>query len=193
MKLKDVIKAKVAAKIKKATKKVAAKCKDGKRCDDGKCTPAAIAIGCALALSGCRMGEQPTDQNATQRAQTAITYVYVQDRASATFGSDFISQAQANDTSGTESQTSSPTSTPTSTPTVDVKPDIDVAYNDAIKNATDASKGVLEKLTDAGAATVLKMMTDKISGTVTVPTKDGGSMVVKCEDGQCAPCEDCTP
>ena len=73
------------------------------------------------------------------------------------------------------------------------KPDIDVAYNDAIKNATDASKGVLEKLTDAGAATVLKMMTDKTSGTVTVPTKDGGSMVVKCEGGQCAPCEDCTP
>lgn len=195
MKLKDVIKAKVAAKIKKATKKVAAKCKDGKCCDGGKCTPAAIAvaIGCALALSGCRMGEQPTDQNATQRAQTAITYVYVQDRASATFGSDFISQAQANDTSGTESQTSSPTSTPTSTPTVDVKPDIDVAYNDAIKNATDASKGVLEKLTDAGASAVLKMMSDKTSGTVTVPTKDGGSMVVKCEDGQCAECTDCTP
>ena len=38
------------------------------------------------------------------------------------------------------------TETQTATPTVDVRPDIDVHYNDALKNATDASKGVLETL-----------------------------------------------
>ena len=219
MKIKNIIKSAVKAKVTaakaKAKAKVAAKiaaktqkCKGGKcspcgdcsdgscsPCSGGKCKPCAVALALILAatLCGCRLGEQPTDQKATQRAQTATTYVYVYDNARATFGSDFVSQMQANETSGTETQTSSPTSTPTSTPTVDVKPDIDVAYNDAIKNATDASKGILEKLTDAGAATVLKLMSDKSTGAVVVPTKDGGTMTVKCEDGQCSECTDCTP
>lgn len=216
MKLKQVIKSAVRAKVATAKAKVAAKvaakakCKGGKcspcgdcsdgscsPCSGGKCKPCAVTLALVLAatLCGCRLGEQPTDQRATQRAQTATTNVYVYDNARATFGSDFVSQMQANETSGTETQTSSPTSTPTSTPTVDVKPDIDVAYNDAIKNATDASKGVLEKLTDAGAATVLKMMAGKQTGVVTVPTKDGGTMLVNCVDGQCSDCSDgsCTP
>ena len=173
MKLKQVIKAKVAAKVAaskaKAAAKVAAKvaakakCKDGacKPCGDcgddcsdgscspcsgGKCKPCAVAIALVIAatMCGCKLGEQPTDQKATQRAQTATTYVYVYDNARATFGSDFVSQMQANETSGTETQTSTPTSKPTSTPTVDTKPDIDVNYNGPTKSVADASQGVLE-------------------------------------------------
>lgn len=190
MKVKN-IKAKVAAKVAKGKAKVAAKAKGGKACK--KCALAVVVLMAALctALSGCKMGEQPTAQRA-QTADTKVQFlVYEGGNATFTFGAEFVSLAQANETSGTEAFTSSPTSTPT----VDVKPDIDVAYNDAIKSATDASKGVLEKLTDAGAATVLKLMSDKSTGAVVVPTKDGGMMTVKCENGQCSDCTDgsCTP
>lgn len=190
MKVKN-IKAKVAAKVAKGKAKVAAKAKGGKACK--KCAPAVVVLVAALcmALSGCKMGEQPTAQRA-QTADTKVQFlVYEGGNATFTFGAEFVSLAQANETSGTEAFTS----TPTSTPTVDVKPDIDVAYNDAIAGATAASKGVLETLTDAGAQAVLRMMANKETGVVTVPTKDGGTMAVKCEGGQCSPCEDgeCTP
>ena len=174
MKLKNIIKsavkakvatAKAKAKAKVATKLAskATKCKGGKcspRKDDcsggacsyggGKCKTCAISIALVLAatLCGCKMGEQPTDQKATQRAQTATTYVYVYDNARATFGSDFVSQMQANETSGTETQTSTPTSKPTSTPTVDVKPQTDLNYNGPTKAASDGVGEIVDAVAD---------------------------------------------
>lgn len=142
-------KAKVAAKL---ASKASAKCKGGKcsPCKGGKCSPCAIALAFVVAatLCGCKMGEQPTDQKATQRAQTATTYVYIYDNARATFGSDFVSQMQANETSGTETQTSTPTSKPTSTPTVDTKPDIDVSYNGPTKTASDGVGEIVDAVAD---------------------------------------------
>ena len=84
------------------------------------------------------------------------------------------------------------TETQTATPTVDVKPDIDVRYNDAIAGASAASKGVLETLTSAGANAVLELMSSKKTGTVEVTKTDGTAATVKCENGQCSFCEDCT-
>ena len=78
------------------------------------------------------------------------------------------------------------TETQTATPTVDVRPDIDVHYNDAMKNATDASKGVLETLASAGKEAVLEMMSSKKSGTVEVQKTDGTTATVSCENGQCS-------
>jgi hypothetical protein len=187
MKIKN-IKAKVAAKVAKGKKKVEEKCKG---CKGGKCAPAVVLCCGVLAavLSGCRMGEQPTAQRA-QTSNTKVEFV-VKDggRANFTFGAEFVSLAQANETSGTESFAN----TPTSTPTVDVKPDVDVKYNDVMAGATATSKSVLDTLTDAGVAAVLKLMADKTSGTVSVTQKDGTPVVVKCEGGQCSICEDCTP
>ena len=82
--------------------------------------------------------------------------------------------------------------TQTATPTVDVKPDIDVHYNDAIAGATNASKGVLD-LIATGKAAVLELMSSKKSGTVEVTKTDGTTATVKCENGQCSFCEDCAP
>ena len=101
---------------------------------------------------------------------------------------ELFTMAQSQESSGTESF--SPTAT--QTPTTDVKPDIDVNYNDAIKNATDASKGVLESLASASASKVAQMMVSKESGTVEVQKKDGSTATVECKDGQCSICEDCT-
>ena len=93
-----------------------------------------------------------------------------------TFGDGALASA---DSSGS-------TETQTATPTVDVRPDIDVHYNDALKNATDASKGVLETLASAGREAVLEMMAAKKSGTVEVQKKDGTTATVSCENGQCS-------
>lgn len=95
--------------------------------------------------------------------------------------------ASADSSGSSESQTQ--------TPTFDISPKTDLHYNDALKNATDASKGVLEKLTDSGAQAVLKMMANKESGTVKVEQKDGTTATVECKDGQCSLCTDgsCSP
>ena len=78
------------------------------------------------------------------------------------------------------------TETQTATPTVDVKPDIDVRYNDAIAGATTASKGVLEALLDEGKAKVLSLMDSKATGTVEVQKVDGSTATVQCDGGQCS-------
>lgn len=75
--------------------------------------------------------------------------------------------------------------TQTATPTVDVKPDIDVRYNDAIAGASAASKGVLETLVSTSANEVAKLMASKEKGTVEVTKTDGTTATVKCENGQC--------
>ena len=85
------------------------------------------------------------------------------------------------------------TETQTATPTTDIKPDLDLRYNDAIAGATTASKGVLETLTQSGMEKVLSLMSSGGSGQVTVEKKDGGQAVVTCENGQCTTCKDGTP
>ena len=86
--------------------------------------------------------------------------------------------ASADSSGSTENQTA--------TPTVDVKPDIDVRYNDAIAGATTASKGVLESLVDVGKAKVLSLMDSKATGTVEVQKVDGSTATVQCDGGQCS-------
>lgn len=100
-----------------------------------------------------------------------------------TFGDGALASA---DSSGS-------TETQTATPTVDVKPDIDVHYNDAIAGATTASRGVLETLLSTSANKVLALMQSKETGTVEVQKTDGTKATVKCENGQCEFCEDCAP
>lgn len=106
-----------------------------------------------------------------------------------TYDVTILSQAQSLESSGSE------TFGQTQTPTMDIKPDVNVHYNDALKNATDASKGVLESLVDTSAKSVLQMMSQKKTGTVSVTKKDGSTATVKCENGQCSLCTDdsCTP
>lgn len=93
-----------------------------------------------------------------------------------TFGDGALASA---DSSGS-------TETQTATPTVDVRPDIDVRYNDAIAGATTASKGVLETLLASSANKVLALMQSKESGTVEVQKTDGSTATVQCADGQCS-------
>ena len=188
------IKQKVKGKVKAKTSNIKQKVKGKVAAKVGKsCAIAALL----LAVAGCHMGEQPT----AQRAQTSTirdnvfnitvvmpTNAVVEKAECPSLHVEVGNLAQANETSGTESMTASPSNTPTvSTPV-----QIDARYNDALAAASNASKGVLESLTVAGANKVLALMSDKSTGTVEVQKKDGTTATVECKDGQCAIKEDTT-
>ncbi len=174
MKLKQVIKAKVAAKVApkiakvaakaaaskaKVAAKVAAKCKGGacspcgdcgdgscSPCSGGKCKPGAVAIALVLAaaLVGCQGTTTPS------RSQTLTMKdcnVYVIGSGDGGKTNDVARVEIASQAMAIEnSGTESQTSTPTQT--TDVKPDIDVNYNGPTKSVADASQGVLESAVD---------------------------------------------
>lgn len=192
-KCKDKAKAKTA----KADRKIARKCKGGKL--------AALLAAFALALlCGCATSDSQQPAKANTMNNTfddciivVATHASVSNRIVTAEGTkdipavELFTQTQSLESSGTESFAQ----TATQTPTTDVKPDIDVHYNDALKNATDASKGVLETLADSSAKAVLQMMSEKKSGTVQVTKTDGSTATVECKDGQCSLCTDgsCSP
>ena len=103
-------------------------------------------------------------------------------------------QAQANETSGTETLTS----TPTQTPTLDIKTDAKFTYG--LASDTAAGTNWLQSLTDAslkGLASWLK--SGKANGTMCVTKTDGTQECVTCKDGvcttsggDCITCKECT-
>lgn len=179
MKTKQDIKKKVAAKTAKGKAKVARKC--------GKACVAAFAL-LSLALAGCMGTSTPSRSQTLTITDTTINIYGSGDGTTNDVPRvELASQAMSIENSGTETQTSSPTQT------TDVKPDIDVRYNDALAAASTTSKGILETLTQTGMENVLSLMSSGGSGQVTVEKKDGTKAVVTCENGQCTTCTDCTP
>jgi len=75
--------------------------------------------------------------------------------------------------------------TATQTPTTDVKPDLNVHYNDAAGKGADAVSAFMSSLSAEGMATLRDYVTNKKSGTVTVAKKDGTTETVTCENGTC--------
>ena len=186
-------KAKTAAKIAKADRKIARKCK-------GKCASLFAAFALAM-LCGCSTSEsaQPAKSQTQNNSFDDCVFVIA---ANATVSNgvvvaeggtaptlEMLTQTQSLESGGTESYSQ----TATQTPTTDIKPDIDVKYNDAIAAASATSKSILETLTQSGMEKVLSLMSSGGSGQVTVEKKDGGQAVVTCENGQCTTCKDCTP
>jgi len=94
---------------------------------------------------------------------------------------ELLTQTQSLESSGTESfaQTS------TQTPTTDIKPDVDVHYNDAIGAGGNAASTFLGSLTAEGFATLRDCIANKKTGKVTVATKDGRAETLDCENGNC--------
>ena len=195
---------KAKAKIAKAKAKIARKVK---RSGTAIVSVSGISFGVlmlAVMLAGCATSDsaQPA-KSQTQNNRFNECVIVVATRASvsnrivrADGTEDFpavelFTQTQSLENSGTDSTSQ----TATHTPTTDVKPDIDVRYNDAIAGATTASRGVLETLMSASANKVLDLMTSKKSGTVAVQKTDGTAAMVECKDGQCSFCEDgeCNP
>ena len=175
----------IKEKIKEKARSVKDKVK-GKAKGCAKCAAILLALSC---LAGCMTPEQASRSTRAEYGDmepdvsvSAVGSNTVSVTVNITFGDGAI--ASADSSGSTESQTQ--------TPTFDISPKTDLRYNDAIAGASAASKGVLETLTAAGASKVLSLMADKTTGTVEVEKTDGGTATVKCENGQCSLCTDCT-
>lgn len=153
-------KAKIAAKVAKGNAKTAAKvnakCKGGKcspcadgdcgdgscsPCSGGKCKPCAIALALVLAATLCGCGTTTPSRSQTINVHDCtITVIGSGDGGTTNEVPrvDIISQGMQIETSGTETQTATPSYT------TDVKPDIDLNYNDPAKVAADSAGGVAE-------------------------------------------------
>ena len=156
-----------------------------KKAKDKACAAIALLL-CALAtiLAGCQGTSTPSrSQNLTIKDCTINVYGSGAE-TNEVARVEIATQAMSIENSGTESQTATPAQT------TDVKPDIDVRYNDALAAASTASRGVLETLMSSSANKVLELMSSKETGTVEVTRKDGTVAMVTCKDGQCSLCED---
>jgi len=191
MDIKDKIQSKVKAKTSKLKDKIKGRVAK-------KCGKACVLLALLAVVAGCHMGEQPTAQRAQTstitdnridiRVLSATNAVYdAEGNPVAAVRIEIGNLTQANETKGTETMTA----TPSNTPTVSTPVQVDARYNDAMAAANNVSKGVLESLTAAGANKVLELMSSKESGTVEVQKKDGSTVTVKCENGQCEMCTDC--
>lgn len=176
------IKDKIKAKAKATKGKVKGKLKGAK-----KAKAVAVLAVAALALSGC-LDTAPASRATSANYRIEVT-VKVGDSAR---NNKFELPFTIGDGALASADSAGSTETQTTTPTMDIKPDLDVKYNDAISGATAASKTVLGSIGE-GLEAVLKLMQSKETGTVAVTKTDGTAATVKCENGQCEFCADCMP
>ena len=161
---------KVKSKCDKAKAKCASKVAKGKAKVAKKCAKACALAFALLVVCGC--------QNPAQRAQTADTKILIYG-GTVTFGSEFVSLAQANETGGDDAgQVASPTN--------DIKPDVDV------KVGSTGTGGILETAAAAGVQRLLAPSASAtgVGSTATVSSSscDGGNCTYgDCTDGSCTP------
>lgn len=164
----------VKAKVKSVKRKVKGKI--------GGVAAVAVLAGFLAALAGCSFDTTPAS-----RATTANITIEVRNYG----GTNSVANT-VRDVAQASADSDGSTETMTATPTLDVRTKIDARYNDAISGATAASRSTLGLIGD-GITGVLDLMASKKSGTVAVTKTDGTAATVKCENGQCSFCEDCTP
>ena len=186
-------KAKTAAKIAKADRKIARKCK-------GKCASLLAAFGLAILATGCSTSHSAQPAKAQTQNNTfddcifvVATHCSVSNRIVTAEGTkdapsvELLTQTQSLESNGTESFAQ----TATQTPTTDVKPDVDLHYNDAVGKGSQVATSFLDSLTAESAALLRSYIAGKKTGNVTVTKKDGTTQTVECKDGECAECQDC--
>lgn len=184
----------IKGKDKAARKIAAAKRKLARKTHGGKV--AAIVAAFALAiLAGCATSDsaQPAKSQTQNNEFKGCTFVMAS-KATVSNGVivaegdsapalEMFTQTQSLESTGT---TDTFGQTATQTPTTDIKPDIDVHYNDAIGAGGNAATSFLESLTAESAALLNSYLAGKKSGKVTVTTKDGKTETLDCADGTCS-------
>ena len=202
-------KTKAGAKVAKAKQKIARKAKGG-----AKVALALVALA-LLVTTGCTSAQSA--QPAKSQTQTndirdcviviAANAVVSNGVVSADGGGapslEILTQTQSLESTGS---TDTFGQSATQTPTTDIKPDVDVHYNDAIGAGGSAAKNFTDSLSSAGLALLSDYIKNKKSGTIEVEKKDGTKETVTCENGKCtlsdgtaitaedcASCTDCTP
>jgi len=206
----------IKGKDKAARKTAAAKRKIERKTKGGKVAAILAAFALAAILTGCTTADsaQPAkSQTQTNTFKDCIVIVAtrasVSNRVVRADGSKDIPAVELfTQTQSLESTGSTDTfgQTNTQTPTTDIKPDVDVHYNDAVGKGSDAAATFLSSLTSESFAALRDYVTNKKSGSVTVTKKDGTTETLECKDGtctrqdgttvtaeDCAACTDCTP
>lgn len=181
---KDKAKAKVAA----AKRKIARKTKGGK--------VAAIVAAFALAaiLTGCTTADsaQPAKSQTQENrfdgctfvmaAKTTISNGVIVAEGDAAPALEMFTQTQSLESTGS---TDTFGQANTQTPTTDIKPDVDLHYNDAIGAGGSVGASFVNSLTAESAALLKSYIDGKKTGKVTVTTKDGKTETLDCENGTC--------
>ena len=199
---------KAKAKVAKAKAKIARKTKRG--------GVAAVVAAFALAaiLTGCTTADsaQPTKSQTQENrfdgctfvmaAKTTISNGVIVAEGAAAPALEMFTQTQSLESTGS---TDTFGQTATQTPTTDIKPDIDVHYNDAVGTGGNAAATFLSSLSAESFAALRDYIKSGKSGKVTVTTKDGKTETLDCADGtctysggkitaeDCAACTDCAP
>lgn len=208
------IKQKVAAKAAKVKGTVARKC--------GKVCKALITAFALASLFGCATSEQPISNPSLQAGKSQTQHVTMNQSQVNVFigvkeatvgptnevklaGSEraelpdvsVLAQAQALESSGTEtySPSNTPNNVPTATPSNKVDAKLDAKYNDATKQAAGALESILAMLTPESQEAVKSLAASGKNGSVEVTKADGTKASVVCENGNCSLCTDgsCSP
>lgn len=199
---------KAKAKVAKAKAKIARKTKRG--------GVAAVVAAFALAaiLTGCTTADsaQPAKSQTQENrfdgctfvmaAKTTISNGVIVAIGDAAPALEMFTQTQSLESTGS---TDTFGQTATQTPTTDIKPDVDVHYNDAVGTGGNAAATFLSSLSAESFAALRDYIKSGKSGKVTVTTKDGKTETLDCADGTCtysggtitAPdcdaCSECSP
>lgn len=176
-------KAKVKAKIQQAKRKIARKVKG------------CAVIAVLLMLCGCMDTNPASRQNSNTFGDIEPTVKIVLDEGACSNTVVVTVSTKLGDGVLASADSSGSMETQTATPSMSIPVRVDARYNDAIAGANAASKGLLDTLSEAGAAKVLSLMASGGTGTVQAEKKDGTTATIACKDGQCYPCTDgnCTP
>ena len=209
------IKQKVSAKAAKVKGTVARKCV--------KVMKALIAAFALATVFGCATAEQPISNPSLQAGKSQTQHVTMNNSQVNVFigvkeatvgptndvkltGSErselpdisVLAQAQALESSGTEtySPSNTPNNVPTATPTNEVKTPIKLTYG--LQADTPSGESFVSSLTDASVNGLVDYLKGgKATGTMTVTKKDGSTETVTCKDGSCTrsngDCISCQP
>lgn len=197
---------KAKAKVAKAKAKIARKTKRG--------GVAAVVAALAAILTGCTTADsaQPAKSQTQENrfdgctfvmaAKTTISNGVIVAEGDAAPALEMFTQTQSLESTGS---TDTFGQTATQTPTTDIKPDVDVHYNDAVGTGGNAAATFLSSLSAESFAALRDYIKSGKSGKVTVTTKDGKTETLDCADGTCtysggtitAPdcdaCSECSP
>ena len=178
-------KEKLAEKKAKMNAKMAAKKKK-----IGKAAKVVAVLALVLAVAGCFTDPKSRANQSEVGDQKPAVTVSIGERACnntlnfrmpTTVGD--VGYQAADSAGSTENQTANPSWT------FPIK--VDARYNDVLAKATDATKATLSSL-GGNLGAVLDALVSGESKTVEVTKSDGTAATVKCENGQCSFCEDCT-
>ena len=184
----------IKGKDKAARKTAAAKRKIARKTHGGKVAAIVAAFALAAILTGCTTADsaQPAKSQTQENRFDGCTFVMA---ARATISNGVIvAEGEAAPALEMFTQTQSLESTGstdtfgqanTQTPTTDIKPDIDLHYNDAVGTGGNAASAFLSSLTAESFAAVRDYIKSGKSGKVTVTTKDGKTETLDCANGTC--------